>query len=102
LINKINPGMTNQGKEVTPMLKELPRRIVNVDCLACNGNGSLNSYDSYSCPICQGAGFIEVRASEEVLLPKARSNPVIAASEEVLVPQAMAKRGGYEFCVEHL
>jgi DnaJ-class molecular chaperone len=84
------------------MLREFQPRIVKVNCLACNGNGSLYSYDSYSCPICQGNGFVEVQAFEEVLLPEARSNPVITDPGEVLAPQLMAKAGGYELCVEHL
>jgi DnaJ-class molecular chaperone len=65
------------------MSKELQQRNVKVKCLACNG--SLNSYDSYSCPFCQGTGFVEAQIVEEEFLPK-----------------AMAKVGGYEFGVERL
>jgi hypothetical protein len=50
------------------MLEELKQTIVKVDCMACNG--SLNSYDSYSCPVCQGAGFAHVKALEGMLLPE--------------------------------
>jgi len=65
------------------MLQELQERNVKVKCLACNG--SLNSYDSYSCPFCQGTGIVEAQIVEEALLP-----------------EAMAKVGGYEFRVERL
>jgi DnaJ-class molecular chaperone len=94
--------MTNQRKEVNSMLKELKQRIIKVECLACNGNSSLNSYDSYSCPICRGTGFVEVQALEEVLLPETKSNAEIRIPEEVLLPLARSMAGGYEFNVEHL
>jgi hypothetical protein len=65
------------------MVKELQQRNVKVNCLACNG--SLHSYDSYSCPVCQSAGFVEAQSMEEALFP-----------------EAMARVGGYEFRVERL
>jgi predicted RNA-binding Zn-ribbon protein involved in translation (DUF1610 family) len=86
--------------EVAPMLKEMKPKIGLEKCLSCNG--SLNSYDSYSCPICQGAGLIEVQALEEVLLPKAVLNAEILIPEEVLLPKTGSIADGYEFFVEHL
>jgi DnaJ-class molecular chaperone len=94
--------MTNQKKEANPMLKELQHRILKVDCLACNGNGSLNSFDSYSCPICQGTGCVEVQALEEAQLPKVMANAEILTPEEELLPETGSIADGYEFPVEHL
>jgi hypothetical protein len=92
--------MTNQRKEVNPVVKEFQQRIVKVDCLACSGD--LHSYDSYSCPVCQGTGFVEVQAFEEALLPKAVSKAEILTPEEVLIPKTGSIADGYEFFVEHL
>jgi hypothetical protein len=82
------------------MVKELHQRTVKVDCLACNG--SLYSYDSYSCPVCQGAGFVEVVPLEEALLPKAVSNAEILTPDEILIPKTGSVADSYEFFVEHL
>lgn len=82
------------------MFKEFQSRIVKVNCLACNG--SLYAYDSYSCPICQGTGFVEVQAFEEVLLPETELKVQTQTPEEMLLPQMGSFAGGYEFCVEHL
>jgi DnaJ-class molecular chaperone len=65
------------------MVRQFQQRNVKGKCLACNG--SLNSYDSYSCPFCQGTGFVEAQTIGEALLA-----------------EAMAKVGGYEFRVERL
>jgi hypothetical protein len=65
------------------MLKELKQSNFVFDCPACNG--SLNSYDSYSCPICQGASLVKVKAMEELFLP-----------------EPMPQVGEYEFSIEHL
>ena len=51
------------------MVKKSQQRNVKINCLA--GNGHLNAHDSYSCPICQGAGFVKPQSMEEALLPKA-------------------------------
>jgi RecJ-like exonuclease len=87
-------------KEVNPMLKEVKQRIGLAECWACNG--SLNFYDSYSCPICQGVGFVEVQALEEVLFPEAKSYAQIQTLEEAQLPPDRSIADGYEFCVEHL
>jgi RecJ-like exonuclease len=87
-------------KEMKPMLKETKRRIGLVDCWACNG--SLNSYDSYSCPICQGTGFVEVLDLPEAVLPKAGSSAEILTPVEEILPKTGSVADGYEFCVEHL
>jgi DnaJ-class molecular chaperone len=84
------------------MLKEPRQKIVKADCLACNDNGSLNSFDSYSCPICQGTGFVEVQALEEVQLPKVMANAEILTPAEELIPETGSIADGYEFRVEHL
>jgi DnaJ-class molecular chaperone len=81
------------------MVKEFQQRTVKAGCLACNG--SLNSYDSYFCPVCQGTGFVEVQAFEEVLLPKAASKAEILTPEEVPIPQTGSTADNY-FFVEHL
>lgn len=59
-----------------------PRKLDSTeDCLACPAcRGSLNAYDSYCCPICQGTGFIQVTDTEEMFSPQAV----------------------YEFSIEHL
>ena len=82
------------------MVKELEQRTVKAACSACNG--SLNSYDSYSCPVCQGTGLVEVQALEEEFLPKAVLNAEILIPEEVLFPKTGSIADGYEFFVEHL
>jgi hypothetical protein len=82
------------------MVKEPQRRTVKAVCLACNG--SLNSYDSYFCPVCQGTALVEVQAIEEVLLPKAVLKAEILVPEEVLIPRTGSIADGYEFFVEHL
>jgi DnaJ-class molecular chaperone len=84
------------------MLKESQHRIVKADCLACSGNGSLNSFDSYSCPVCQGTGFVGVQAVEEAQLPKVMANAEILTPEKGLLPETGSIADGYEFCVEHL
>jgi DnaJ-class molecular chaperone len=51
------------------MVKESQQRTVKVICSACNG--SLNSYDFYSCPVCQGSGFVKPQIVEEAPFPEA-------------------------------
>jgi DnaJ-class molecular chaperone len=70
--------------------------------LACNGNGSLNSFDSYSCPICQGTGFVEVQALEKTQLPKVMANAELLSPEKGLILETGSIVDGYEFRVEHL
>jgi DnaJ-class molecular chaperone len=97
-----NPVSDKKGplKVVKPMLVEMKPNIGLVDCLACNG--SLNSYDSYSCPICQGTGFVEVQALEETQPPKVMANAEIMSPEERLIPETGSIADGYEFRIEHL
>jgi hypothetical protein len=83
------------------MVKELQQQTVKVGCLACNG--SLNSYDSYSCPVCQGAGFVEVMPlEEEVVPPMAVSQAEAVMPEGVTIPKTGSIADGYDFLVEHL
>ena len=50
------------------------RRILdeNGACPACRG--SLNTYDSYCCPICQGTGLAHVPDIKEVFVPERDAN----------------------------
>jgi hypothetical protein len=82
------------------MVKEVLQRTAKVSCWACNG--SLNSYDSYVCPVCQGTGWVEVQALEEKQLPKAELNAEILTPQEGLIPKTGSIADGYEFYVEHL
>ena len=65
------------------MLEGLEQTIAKVDCMVCNG--SLNSYDSYSCPVCRGVGFVHVQALEEMSLS-----------------EVVHKAGHYEILIERL
>jgi DnaJ-class molecular chaperone len=86
--------------EVTTKLKAMKPKIGLVKCSACNG--SLNSYDSYSCPICQGTDLVEVQTLEETQVPKTVVNAEIPIQDEVLFPETGSIADGYEFRIEHL